>query len=415
MSKSTSWYSVIAPGILLAATGVGAGDLLSAGLAGTQVGLVLVWSALAGALLKWVLSEGLARWQLATGTTLIEGWAMRLGNWIRWLFMAYLFLFSLVVGGALMSACGIAGAGVLPIGTLENSRIIWGIVHSAVGLALVWYGSFALFEVLMAVLVGIMFVSVIATAVMIGPDWAGVARGLIPSIPAGNVPWLLAVMGGVGGTVTLLSYGYWIRERGRQGLDDVSICRLDLALGNGVTGLFGVAVIIIGSRIQLQGQGESAALQMAEQLSIAIGPAGKWIFLAGFWGAVFSSVLGVWQSIPYMFADFLELQRGARPGRSAADLRATKAYRGYLLFISTVPALFLLTTVKQIQLSYGVIASFFMPLLALTLLIMNNREDWVGREFRSGWVINTILATAVLFFGYLGAGELWSALVRWSS
>jgi Mn2+/Fe2+ NRAMP family transporter len=411
MSNRRSWYSAIAPGILLAATGVGAGDLLSAGLAGSQVGLPLLWAALAGAGLKWILSEGLARWQLATGTTLLEGWAWRLGHWIRWVFLVYLLLFTMVVGGALMTACGIAGAGLLPLGSPETSKIVWGLIHSAAGLALVRYGSFALFEGLMSVLIGIMFVTVLATAVMIAPDWGSVALGLIPTIPEGSTGWLLAVLGGVGGTVTLLSYGYWIRERGRHGLADVSLCRLDLAVGNGLTALFGLAVIIIGSRIKLEGGGAAVALQMADQLTLAIGPAGKWIFLAGFWGAVFSSLLGVWQSIPYMFADFLDLQRAcpdaATGGLRTTLLRATKAYRGYLLFIATVPALFLWTTVTQIQLAYGIIGALFLPLVALTLLILNNREEWVGRPFLSGYAINAVLVAALLFFGYLGLGEIW--------
>jgi hypothetical protein len=346
---------------------------------------------------------------LATGTTLLEGWAWRLGHWIRWVFFAYLLLFTMVVGGALMTACGVAGAGLLPLGSPQTSKIVWGLIHSAVGLALVWFGSFALFEALMAVLIGIMFVTVLGTAVLIAPDWGSVLAGLVPSIPPGGGSWLLAVLGGVGGTVTLLSYGYWIREAGRQGLADVRVCRLDLALGNGVTGLFGLAVIIIGSRIKIEGQGAMVALQMADQLAAVIGPAGKWIFLAGFWGAVFSSLLGVWQSIPYMFADFVELQH-ARPGERTGDLRATKAYRGYLLFIATVPALFLWTSVTQIQLAYGIIGAMFLPLVALTLLILNNRTDWVGAEFRSGPLINAVLAAALLFFGYLGAGELWDAL-----
>jgi Mn2+/Fe2+ NRAMP family transporter len=409
MPKNRSWYSLIAPGILLAATGVGAGDLLSSGMAGSHVGLALLWAALGGAALKWVLSEGLARWQLATGTTLLEGWAWRLGHWIRWVFFAYLLLFTMVVGGALMTACGVAGAGLLPLGSPQTSKIVWGLIHSAVGLALVLFGSFALFEALMAVLIGIMFVTVLGTAVLIAPDWGSVLAGLVPSIPPGGVGWLLAVLGGVGGTVTLLSYGYWIREGGRQGFEDVRVCRLDLALGNGVTGLFGLAVIIIGSRIKIEGQGAMVALQMADQLAAVIGPAGKWIFLAGFWGAVFSSLLGVWQSIPYMFADFVELQH-ARPGERTGDLRATKAYRGYLLFIATVPALFLWTSVTQIQLAYGIIGSLFLPLVALTLLILNNRTDWVGPQFRSGPLINVALVAALLFFGYLGAGELWDAL-----
>ncbi len=410
-SKRQPWFTIIAPGILLAATGVGAGDLLTTTLAGSEVGLGLLWAVVAGVILKWTLSEGIARWQLATGTTLLEGWVWKLGGWIRWLFLSYLLLFTIVVGGALTTACGVAGAGLLPLGDIDTSKIIWGVAHSVAGLALVWRGSFRLFEILMSGLIGIMFVTVMVTAAVIRPDWSAVGQGLLPSIPEQGTGWLLAVLGGVGGTVTLLSYGYWIREEGRRGLDDVRICRLDLAVGNGMTGLFGLAMVLIGSRVELHGQGSTLALQLADQLAAAIGPAGKWIFLIGFWGAVFSSLLGVWQSIPYLFADFLELHRGARPGlRRTVDLRQARAYRGYLLFIATVPLLFLWTSVRQIQLAYGVLGSLFLPLLALTLLILNNRRRWVGSDFLSGWLINAVLAVALLFFGYLGAQEIYGRL-----
>ena len=174
------------PGILLAATGVGAGDLLTASMAGSEVGLAILWAVLAGAILKWTLSEGIARWQLATGTTLIEGWARQLGSWIQWIFLVYLVLFTFVVGGALVTACGVAGAGLLPLGDAESSKIIWGIIHSLVGLGLVWLGSFRLFELVMSVCIGIIFVTVLLTAVLIQPDWAGVAWGFVPSLPEGG-------------------------------------------------------------------------------------------------------------------------------------------------------------------------------------------------------------------------------------
>ena len=39
-----SWFDALAPGLLVTATGVGAGDLLTAGYAGSKVGLGLVWA-----------------------------------------------------------------------------------------------------------------------------------------------------------------------------------------------------------------------------------------------------------------------------------------------------------------------------------------------------------------------------------
>ena len=56
----------------------------------------------------------------------------------------------------------------------------------------------------------------------------------------------------------------------------------DLLLSYGVIGLFGMAVVIIGSRVQVRGQGTGLALLLAEQLAASLGISGKWIFLVGF-------------------------------------------------------------------------------------------------------------------------------------
>lgn len=401
--RATSRLALFAPGILLAATGVGAGDLLTSTLAGSEAGLAVIWAVVVGAFLKWVLGEGLTRWQLATGTTLLEGWNHRLGAGMRWLFFIYLVLFSVVVGASLVSACGVAGASILPIGDLETSRFVWGAAHSLVGLALIWRGSFAFFERVMSLLVGLMFVTVVFTAFASQPDWGAVAAGFIPSVPSTGSTWVLAVIGGVGGTVTLLSYGYWIREQGRTSMADLANCRLDLALGNAVTGLFGIAVILIGSRLELHGSGNALALEMADQLAQVLGPAGKWIFLAGFWGAVFSSLLGVWQSIPYLFADFWFLTKGKSV--PPASLMRTQPYRFYLIAIALVPFLFLGYPVRQVQLVYGVFGAFFLPVLAGTLILLNSRAKWVGKDGRTHWSLNAVLVGAVVLFLYLGGAS----------
>ena len=101
------WYTYLAlvgQGIAVAATGVGAGDMVAAAVAGARYGFAVVWAAAVGAVLKCVLNEGLARWQLATGTTLLEGWVERLGRWVQVYFLVYLVLWSFLVAGALISA-----------------------------------------------------------------------------------------------------------------------------------------------------------------------------------------------------------------------------------------------------------------------------------------------------------------------
>ena len=401
-------FRTLGPGLLVAATGVGAGDLLTASLGGSAVGVAILWAVLAGAVLKWVLTEGLARWQMGTGTTLLEGWVQHLGRWVRWLFLLYLVPWTLFTGGALVSACGVAGTALLPLSSdPQVSKILWGVIHSAAGVALVLAGGFKLFERLMAAAIGLMVVAVIVTAAGCSPDWAGAARGLVvPVIPEGGTGWVLGLLGGVGGTLTLLSYGYWAREEGRRGEEGLRACRLDLLAGYAMTAVFGLAMVLIGSKLEVTGSGISVAPRLADQLGALLGGPGRLLFLVGFWAAVFSSLLGVWQSVPYLFADFWALHREKRAAAASEEnLTATRAYRGYLFAIAVLPLPLLALSVKKAQLAYAVLGAFFMPLLALTLLLLNNRRDLLPERFRNGALTNLGLVVTLLFFGALGARQ----------
>src|SRR5690606_25906473 len=86
--RTVGWIDVIGPGILVAATGVGTGDLVTGALAGSTLGVAVLWAALVGALLKFVLNEGLARWQLATGETVLEGVRRHFGRVAIAIFLA---------------------------------------------------------------------------------------------------------------------------------------------------------------------------------------------------------------------------------------------------------------------------------------------------------------------------------------
>jgi hypothetical protein len=229
------------------------------------------------------------------------------------------------------------------------------------------------------------------------------AGALVPTLPPGALPWTLALLGGVGGTVTLLSYGYWIREAGRTGESGVRTCRIDLGVAYALTALFGMSMVIIGTRIRVEGQGIGIALSLADQLGAILGPAGRWAFLVGFWSAVFSSLLGVWQSAPYIWQDQDRYDGYDRYGSSVS---ATRAYRGYLLFVTLAPLPLLWVSVTQVQLAYAVLGALFMPFLALTLLLLNTRADLVGARFTSGFLINTVLVAIVLFFAARGVLQL---------
>jgi Mn2+/Fe2+ NRAMP family transporter len=404
------WLAMIMPGLLTAATGVGAGDLATAGLVGSRLGLTILWAVPVGAFLKFVLTEGLTRWQLATNMTVLEGAMAQWRGAVRLLFPLYLIPWSFFVGSALISACGVTMQAILPLfDNPVHGKIVYGILQSLLGLFLVRLGGFKLFEKVMAVCIGVMFVTVVITAAMVAPDWGEVMAGtLLPRVPEaeGAIRHTIALMGGVGGTLTILCYGYWIREEKRQGIEQLRTCRIDIAVGYAATALFGLAMVILGNQIPAQGKGAMLVVNLAECLRQQVGPVGRILFLVGAWGAVFSSLLGVWQSVPYIFADFCGMwQRRDEPTPVATDSRA---YRLYLYAIAIVPLLGLAVKFSRIQLLYAFIGAGFMPLLAVVLLFLNGKAKLVGMNNRNRVPTTLVLIATLVFFAAAG----WLAILE---
>lgn len=416
MPNSKLSLAVIGPGILVAATGVGAGDLGTATLTGANVGVAILWAVIVGAGLKYVLNEGLTRWQLATGTTILEGAIRNLAKPIRWFFFAYLLIWSYLVAMALMSACGVAFQAILPF--FENAstgKIVYGILQSCLAVILVRWGGYQLFERFMSICIGVMFLVVVMTAILLRPSLSEALSGMfVPTIPKlndGGLGWTIALLGGVGGTVTVLCYGYWIREKGRESIEDLSASRLDLAVGYAMTAIFGVAMVIIGSRLDgLDTKGADLVIQVASTLETQLGAAGgiaKWAFLAGAWGAFFSSLLGVWQSVPYLFADFWRLatEKGGEHSHSKIDTDGT-LYRVHLYALAAVPisGLFLFDFKTAMKVN-GIVGALFIPMLAVTLLTLNGPKKWLG-ENRNSVATQILLFLTLIFFLYTGGLKL---------
>jgi Mn2+/Fe2+ NRAMP family transporter len=394
---------LLGPGLLLAATGVGGGDLATGAFVGGLLGPAVLWAVVVGALLKYVVTEGLARWQLDTGDTFLEGVFERVGPIAIWLFLPYLLLWSFFVGSAQMSATGVTLHAIVPLfEDPDAGKIGFGMLSGVVGIVLVLLGGFRLFEIIMRVCIGVMFATVIVTAIVLWPGTAALLEGLfVPSIPdldGEGLSWTIALIGGVGGTLTVLCYGYWMREEGLEGSQSLPACRFDLGLGYAMTALFGIGMVIVGSTISVDGSGAQLLVDLAGRLESELGTLGRWLFLIGAFGAVFSSLLGVWQSAPYLFAECWRLLKG----RSAPVATSMPAYRVFLVCIGVVPMIGLFLTFRQIQQLYALIGAWFFPVLALGLLVFNGNARWVSADHRNGPVTIALLVAVLAFFIWAG-------------
>lgn len=398
-----SFWAILGPGLLLAATGVGGGDLATATFVGGMLGTAVLWAVALGAFMKFVVTEGLARWQLATGETLIEGAVRRLGPVVIWIFLPYFLLWSFFVGAAQMSANGVALHAIIPVfDDAADGKIVFGALSSLVALTLVLRGGFRWFDVAMKACIGVMFMTIALTAVALWPGTGEVMRGLfVPTLPRADreaIVWTVSLIGGIGGTLTVLSYGYWLREEGRTSPDDLRTCRIDLAASYFMMALFGILMIIVGQTVKIEGQGTAMLVVLSDRLGEELGPAGKWLFLAGTFGTVFSSLLGVWQATPYLFAECWRL--GVRRDAEPVDT-SSPTYRWFLVILALVPMVGLFGSFREVQKLYTFIGAYIFPTLALVLIVFNSRAAWVGQRFKNHPITIVLLAGVLIFFTWL--------------
>ena len=406
-------WRVIGPGLVVAATGVGAADLVATLVAGAKFGYTLLWVAVLGAIIKVVLVEGAGRYSLATGRTMFEGWRS-LGIWTTLYFAPYIVIWGLVYGATAMSSSALPLVALFPDLNLRWTAMTIGVI----GLLLVWFGTYAAFEKVMAALVGIMFLAVSVAAVRATPNLGEIVLGLRPIFPDDSVVNVLAIAGGVGGTITLAAYGYWLREKGWSTPRFMRVMRIDNGVAYTVTGVFVVAMLIIGAELYYSAgiaaeTGDQALVQLSDVLDDRYGEVFGKLFLIGFFAASFSSLIGVWSGVSLMFADFVGNLRDLPSGHPETRTGG-KYFRAYMLWLTFPPMLLLLLDEPVgLILAYGTLGALFMPFLAVTLLVLLNKRragalphSAVPEEWRNGWLSNGLLLLCALMFAALAVNEI---------
>ncbi len=392
-----------------------------AALTGSRFGMMLLWAILAGAFIKFVLNEGVARWQIATGDTFLEGACHRFGPLARIAILAFLIPWTLAVGASLMSACATVSTAIMAgqdkwsaaAPTPTSTLVLLGLSHSIAAAMLVLLGGYKIFKRVMGVLTVTMVFLVLIAAILTRPDLVEFARGLfIPTLPhfdPQGIQWTIALSGGIGGTVTMLAYGYWMREEassqtGTHPQNNRWSHRADLAIAYTVTAIFGIALTVLSADVPVHASGSNLFHVIASRLAVTINPIAGWAYLAGAWCAVTACMLGVWQFTPLLFTDLVSIGTQKSDSTKSNDARSP-SYRAYLIFLATMPALGIWFNFADVQRAFGIISALFVPLLAAALLLMNNRRAWVGKH-ANGWFTNTALIAALAVAVWYLANEV---------
>jgi Mn2+/Fe2+ NRAMP family transporter len=397
-----SRLKALGPGMVLAVTSVGAGDMVTTLNGSSTYGMALVWTIVLGVVLKFAITEAVGRLQLSSGRTMLAQMSDIAGPVLPVVFMLFMVVIGLFYGAGLSTVTAIAITELIPGAPMVPVTIA---IAVAAG-AMVAFGRYTLFERIMVSLGVIMFVTVIISAIMVAADVESpevTFATVVPQLPSGSFLAVLALIGGVGGAAGILAYGYWVREKRWQGREWLSHLRYDAATSYVGVLVFAVAMSVLGTAL-IYGTGESIAgnaglAAIAGPIAGIAGEIGRIIFLLCLVAVVFSSILGGFSAMGYIVADAIRVLRKIPDEEADAHMSSsTPVFRGMILYCVLCAILFQFADRPvTMVIIYATLSAFILPVLSGSLLVLLNRRD-IAPGFRNGLVSNCVLVLGLVLF-----------------
>src|SRR5437773_5894508 len=388
----------IGPGMILAASIVGSGELIATTTLGAQAGYVALWIILLSCAIKPVVQAEMGRYTIASGETGLEALDRVPGprlkvNWLVWAWLIMVLLTLLQIGAMY--------GGVSQVMNLLVPAVpvaAWTLVFLAVTLAILLGGGYERIERLAMVKVGLFTVLTVLAAVALTRmpqyfSWGDVVQGLSFRMPELGLTTAVAHFGitGVGAT-ELFMYPYWCVEKGYARFTGrreptpawrarargwIRLMHVDIGVSLVVYTVATVAFYLLGAGI-LHGTGQvPAAKDMIPVLSsIYTRTLGGWALGLFYLGAVvvlYGTIFASTAAHSRLCADMCRLmglfEKGDYPRRLVFRQR-------FVVMLSVVPvALFLLfeSPVKMVV-AGGIAQSAMLPVVGLGTVYLHHRH-----------------------------------------
>ncbi len=397
----------IGPGMILAASIVGSGELIATTTLGAQVGYTALWIILLSCLIKPAVQSEMGRYVIATGETGLESFNRMPGprfgprkgvSWVVWCW-AVMVLLTLLQIGAMFGGV----AQVLNLVIPAVPIVVWVPLLLGLTLALLIGGGYERIERLAMVKVGFFTLLTFLAAIFLtrAPEfsWSELARGLEFRMPGEGLATAVAVFGITGvGASELFMYPYWCVEKGyarysgrRESTGDwerrargwVRVMNVDIIASMIVYTVATVAFYLLGAGILNKMGKVPAAGDMIPVLSNTytqtLGPWSLSLFYLGAIATLYGTIFAATAAHSRIFADMFRLMGYFSADDYAARLRYRKTW---VVILTVIPVILYFTFASPVKMvvAGGVAQAAMLPIIALGTLVLRHR--YLPREIR---------------------------------
>jgi len=407
MKRLSLFLASIAPGLFLIGYNIGTGSITTMAASGAAYGLSLIWPLLLSCLFTFFLIMVFGRYTAITGKTAIGSFRQYFGK--GW---ALVVMWSILISEwmAIMGIMGVVAQVIQewsrPLTTSGEgiSPLLIAIVFASLLYALFWRGEHRLFERVLAVFVGIMGLSFLATTFLVTPDPQQLLAGLVPDFPSDQEKLLLmaGMVGTTMGTVIFVMRSILVQEKGWK-VSDLRFERRDAIVSASMMFVLSASVMIAAAgTMYSQGLKVENAIDMVKLMEPLAGRFAVSVFVGGLICAGLSSLFPNLLLAPWLMADYEGSERNLTSTRS-------RLLVGFGALLSLGVPLFGGRPVLVMIVSQAGVA-VASPIALILMMILVNRRDLMGEHVFSWWknALFSLIIAFTLLMAAAGLMGLWN-------
>ncbi|MDQ0217688.1 Mn2+/Fe2+ transporter [Peribacillus cavernae] len=389
------------PGIVMVLSWLGAGDLVDMSVSGAHYGYNLMWGMVLALVLRYILVNVISKYALTNvhQETIIQGYN-RLSKYLPLFFGISSLLLAHFYAAYLIKG---AGEALLHLTNVGNT-FFWSIIVVVASLILVVKGIYNTVEITIKGVLILMVISLVGSALWVGPDIPAIAKGTVAfSVPenVGGVDTLVFVfslIGAVAGSMSNLIYPYLFKEKGWQGPKYLKLQRYDLLFGVVMIIIIDLAVWTLGAEVLYpKGLTVESVSDMAKMLTLTLGMFGGILFYLGVLGACFKTVIVYALGFGTLFVDAVHTTFPERAKKYEREYTKDPIYKLTLLVTVVSPLIWALPSMPGFVYLTIIVNAFqiiLLPAVAIGLMVLTNRKDLLG-EYANKWWENVLLLVLI--------------------
>ncbi|WP_299093743.1 Nramp family divalent metal transporter [uncultured Metabacillus sp.] len=405
----TKFKSTYGPGILAVLTWLGAGDLVTSSVAGADYGYSLMWILALSLLLRYLIVNVIARFQLCNteGLTLLEGYGR-----LHPFFGYFLFGYALIMGH-LFNSYMIKGAGeVLSILLHINQPFLGSVIVVGLVLLLIGRNIYNTIENVMKIILALMTIAFLVLAFQSTPDVGQIVKGTIGfSIPSdtgvhGALLVAVSIIGAVAGSISNFVHPYFMKEKGWVNPNHLKVQRNDLLFAIGVCIVINLAIWIVGAEILRPNNIHVETItDLGQALQLSLGQTGWLIFYLGVFAVLFASIVGKSTGYPRLVTDAYYVINKKRRDKYEGQYNKDPMSKWIMIFVLVTPIIWSIPGMPgfiTLTIVVNALNVVGFPVIAIGMLILSNKKSLMG-NYRNNWFENVCL--------FLSSGlAIWSAV-----